>query len=187
MASQEASQSSHWPSRYSTPKRHCLKKRKIRRARPPVSSVRSSAPNATQRSRSRPTSSSTRGRTPGSSRSLARRASGEIVDNRHFEHFNETALLNRNFVSKWVLRAHQITHDRSGGPKFQCAECKRSFSTRGTLNRHMACHSESRPFVCPYCYKTFKTYAVCKKHVKTHMSEVLHMVLKFSFQYLSMN
>ena len=84
--------------------------------------------------------------------------------------------LHRNFVSKGVLRAHQLTHQRGAGRHFQCSECGRCFSTRGTLNRHMSSHSESRPFLCPYCQKSFKTYSTCKKHVQTHRNEVLHLV-----------
>ncbi|XP_046455032.1 zinc finger protein 236-like isoform X2 [Daphnia pulex] len=81
----------------------------------------------------------------------------------------------RNFVSKWVLKAHHLTHERTSAPNFQCSECNRSFTTRGTLNRHKASHSDSRPFICPYCQKSFKTYSVCKKHVGTHTNEVIHM------------
>ena len=82
----------------------------------------------------------------------------------------------RNFVSKGVLRAHNRTHQQNESRNFQCTECSRFFSTKGTLNRHMSSHSESRPFLCPYCQKSFKTYSVCKKHVTTHRNEVLHMV-----------
>ena len=78
----------------------------------------------------------------------------------------------RNFVSRWVLKAHHLTaHDRSAAPTFPCSECNRSFSTKGTLTRHKASHSDMRPFLCPYCPKTFKTYSICKKHVRTHSKE----------------
>ena len=93
------------------------------------------------------------------------------------ETFND--LLNwilRNFVSKWVLKAHHLTHERISAPNYPCSECNRSFTTRGTLNRHKASHSDSRPFLCPYCQKSFKTYSVCKKHVRTHANEVIHEV-----------
>ena len=79
-------------------------------------------------------------------------------------------------MSKGVLRAHNRTHQQNESRNFQCTECSRFFSTKGTLNRHMSSHSESRPFLCPYCQKSFKTYSVCKKHVTTHRNEVLHMV-----------
>lgn len=95
----------------------------------------------------------------------------------HDETFGKFVLkLSRNFVSKWVLKAHQLTHERNNTPNFQCLDCSRFFTTRGTLNRHKASHSDSRPFICPYCQKTFKTYSVCKKHVRTHTNEVIHMV-----------
>lgn len=81
----------------------------------------------------------------------------------------------RNFVSKWVLKAHHLTHERVSAPNFQCPECNRCFTTKGTLNRHRASHSDSRPFLCPYCSKSFKTYSVCKKHVRTHTNEVIHL------------
>ncbi len=89
-------------------------------------------------------------------------------------------IFHRNFVSKWVLKAHHLTHERTSAPNFQCSECNRCFTTRGTLNRHKASHSDSRPFICPYCQKSFKTYSVCKKHVGTHTNEVIHMVKKLA-------
>ena len=79
-------------------------------------------------------------------------------------------------MSKWVLRAHSLTHQRTNPAKFQCNECGRGFTTKGTLNRHLTSHSDSRPFLCPYCHKSFKTYSVCKKHVRTHTNEVIHSV-----------
>jgi hypothetical protein len=84
--------------------------------------------------------------------------------------------LHRNFVSKWVLKAHHLTHERMSASNFQFSECNSCFTTQGTLNRHKASHSDSRLFIRPYCQKSFKTYSVCKKHVGTHINEVIHMV-----------
>jgi hypothetical protein len=59
--------------------------------------------------------------------------------------------LHRNFVSKWVLKAQHLTHERTSAPNFQFSECNSCFTTQGTLNRHKASHSDSRPFIGPYC------------------------------------
>ena len=83
-------------------------------------------------------------------------------------------------MSKWVLRAHNLTHQRTNAAKFQCNQCGRGFTTKGTLNRHLTSHSDSRPFLCPYCHKPFKTYSVCKKHVRTHTNEVIHLVRRIA-------
>uniref|UniRef100_A0A3Q1EK05 C2H2-type domain-containing protein n=1 Tax=Acanthochromis polyacanthus TaxID=80966 RepID=A0A3Q1EK05_9TELE len=38
---------------------------------------------------------------------------------------------------------------------FQCSLCDRSFSQRGSLNRHVRSHLGVRPFPCPHCPMTF--------------------------------
>lgn len=57
------------------------------------------------------------------------------------------------------------------GPKV-CQVCARSFDSVKTLNRHVQCHTEERPYHCVHCKKRFKhvhglkrhqIYAVCHK------------------------
>uniref|UniRef100_A0A8C5EIT2 C2H2-type domain-containing protein n=1 Tax=Gouania willdenowi TaxID=441366 RepID=A0A8C5EIT2_GOUWI len=46
--------------------------------------------------------------------------------------------------------------------------CDTTFTTSGSLRRHMTTHSDVRPYMCPYCQKTFKSSPNCRKHMKTH-------------------
>lgn len=54
--------------------------------------------------------------------------------------------------------------------------CGATFTTNGSLKRHMCTHTNARPFMCPYCQKTFKTSVSCKKHMKIHRGELVSRI-----------
>lgn len=51
---------------------------------------------------------------------------------------------------------------------FQCSMCERSFSQRGSLNRHVRSHLGIRPFPCPRCPMTFSRQYRVTEHMRVH-------------------
>lgn len=51
---------------------------------------------------------------------------------------------------------------------FQCTMCERSFSQRGSLNRHVRSHLGIRPFSCPRCPMTFSRQYRVTEHMRVH-------------------
>nr|XP_019935311.1 PREDICTED: zinc finger and BTB domain-containing protein 20-like [Paralichthys olivaceus] len=51
---------------------------------------------------------------------------------------------------------------------FQCSLCDRSFSQRGSLNRHVRSHLGVRPFPCPCCSMTFSRQYRVTEHMRVH-------------------
>lgn len=56
---------------------------------------------------------------------------------------------------------------------FQCSLCDRSFSQRGSLNRHVRSHLGVRPFPCPRCPMTFSRQYRVTEHMRVHQRCVL--------------
>ncbi|XP_044058145.1 uncharacterized protein LOC122878814 [Siniperca chuatsi] len=56
---------------------------------------------------------------------------------------------------------------------FQCSLCDRSFSQRGSLNRHTRSHLGVRPFPCPRCPMTFSRQYRVTEHMRVHQRCVL--------------
>lgn len=56
---------------------------------------------------------------------------------------------------------------------FQCSMCDRSFSQRGSLNRHIRSHLGIRPFPCPRCPMTFSRQYRVMEHMRVHQRCVL--------------
>lgn len=55
---------------------------------------------------------------------------------------------------------------------FQCSMCERSFSQRGSLNRHVRSHLGIRPFPCPRCPMTFSRQYRVTEHMRVHQRSV---------------
>uniref|UniRef100_A0A3Q2NUL0 Zinc finger protein 11-like n=1 Tax=Fundulus heteroclitus TaxID=8078 RepID=A0A3Q2NUL0_FUNHE len=81
----------------------------------------------------------------------------------------------KGFKYKDTLKKHQIIHGhdaakgapsgpgRKKAPK-ACPVCSRAFDSVKTLNRHIQCHTEDRPFHCIHCKKRFKHMHGLKRH-----------------------
>lgn len=66
-----------------------------------------------------------------------------------------------------------ISPQLSNHHPFQCSMCRRSFSQRGSLNRHMRSHLGIRPFPCPRCPMTFSRQYRVSEHMRVHQRCVL--------------
>lgn len=63
-------------------------------------------------------------------------------------------------------------HHHSGNPKaFNCQQCSRSFLHKHRFLRHMATHTDERPYQCKVCTKAFSQAYYLSRHEKTHTDE----------------
>lgn len=70
------------------------------------------------------------------------------------------------FSNAKVLRSHCLQHI-SGPTSCQCPFCKRNFSSRHSLLRHMHIHTSERSFTCQSCGKDFYRKENLQVHYKT--------------------
>ncbi|XP_072321601.1 uncharacterized protein [Eucyclogobius newberryi] len=56
---------------------------------------------------------------------------------------------------------------------FRCSLCERSFSQRGSLNRHVRSHFGVRPFPCPRCPMSFSRQYRVAEHMRVHQRSAL--------------
>ncbi|XP_015241207.1 PREDICTED: uncharacterized protein LOC107091662 [Cyprinodon variegatus] len=62
--------------------------------------------------------------------------------------------------------------DKTRAPfRYQCAECKRIFSTVGKLRDHDCNHASEKPYHCPLCRQDFQFKVSVTKHMMTHSRE----------------
>ncbi|XP_061566867.1 uncharacterized protein LOC133421359 [Cololabis saira] len=67
-----------------------------------------------------------------------------------------------------VCMPTDMSADVSCHQPFQCSLCDRSFSQRGSLNRHVRSHLGVRPFPCPCCPMTFSRQYRVTEHMRVH-------------------
>uniref|UniRef100_A0AAV2LP95 C2H2-type domain-containing protein n=1 Tax=Knipowitschia caucasica TaxID=637954 RepID=A0AAV2LP95_KNICA len=58
-------------------------------------------------------------------------------------------------------------------PVHKCSLCERSFSQRGSLNRHVKSHLGVRPFPCPQCPMSFSRQYRVTEHMRVHQRSAL--------------
>ncbi|CAG9106295.1 unnamed protein product [Plutella xylostella] len=72
---------------------------------------------------------------------------------------------NATFQSRRALTSHT---NKFHTQKTQCDVCKKSFSCRTTLRKHMASHTGEKNFVCSLCGKAYRHQKSLKQHMRTH-------------------
>jgi len=72
----------------------------------------------------------------------------------------------QTFASTILLTAHVKTH--GCGRNFPCTKCSASFTTNGSLQRHLLAHSTQHQ--CPLCPESFRSPQLVEQHIRVQHS-----------------
>lgn len=75
----------------------------------------------------------------------------------------------KDFSTKTNLMRHMLTHD--GKKPFMCTICGNGFTQSGSLKQHMHIHTGERPYVCPICNRGFTQSKSLTFHMRRHTGE----------------
>ena len=72
----------------------------------------------------------------------------------------------KKFTQKGSVNKHMLTH--TGVKNFECLECGKKFTQKGDLNTHILTHTGVKNFECLKCGKTFTQKGNLNTHMLTH-------------------
>ncbi|XP_063978403.1 gastrula zinc finger protein XlCGF57.1-like isoform X2 [Diachasmimorpha longicaudata] len=89
---------------------------------------------------------------------------------------SQCPICSTKFESRDQLKAHLSRHHRNkrgiqSKPIFQCDSCKKVFTIKSVLERHILTHTHERQFDCKICGKRFKQAGHLKSHTLVHTGE----------------
>jgi uncharacterized Zn-finger protein len=76
----------------------------------------------------------------------------------------------KQFTKREILERHIKTHMK--GKEFKCSYCTKTFDRRDVLNDHVGNHTGEKPFQCTTCNKKFTKGFVLLRHMRTHAEGV---------------
>uniref|UniRef100_A0A1B0GL11 Putative c2h2-type zn-finger protein n=1 Tax=Lutzomyia longipalpis TaxID=7200 RepID=A0A1B0GL11_LUTLO len=75
----------------------------------------------------------------------------------------------KDFSTKTNLRRHMLTH--ADQKPFQCSICGNGFTQKGSLKQHMHLHTGERPYKCTFCNDSFTQAKTLVNHIRRHTGE----------------
>ncbi|KAM4619195.1 uncharacterized protein ACJ7VT_008410 [Polymixia lowei] len=79
------------------------------------------------------------------------------------------SLCRKTFSQKRSLNRHMILH-RSDRP-FSCSVCGKGFDRKGRLNTHISTHTGEKPYSCSVCGKSLVDKTTLNTHMRVHTGE----------------
>ncbi len=78
-------------------------------------------------------------------------------------------LCKKTFTRKFLLVRHILTH--TGERPYKCHHCEKAFSTTSIRDVHERTHTGEKPFQCGFCAKQFTTSYNLAQHQRIHAEE----------------